>query len=76
MKREQIRLFIINKRKELGLNQTDFGHILGVSRQYMWGIENGKWGCTLDLLDRLEDLFGPVGQPVGQKKERSDEAQG
>lgn len=58
--KDKIRLFMINKRKELGLSLTDFGNMLGVSRQLIWGIEHGKWSPTLDILDKLEELFGTI----------------
>lgn len=35
------------------LTQHELGAMLGVDRQYMWKIENGKINISLDYLDKI-----------------------
>ena len=44
-------------RKELGLNQEEFGKALRVSRQTISSIENGKYNPSLDLAFAIADFF-------------------
>jgi transcriptional regulator with XRE-family HTH domain len=39
-----------NKKK---ITQQQFADLLGVDRQYVWRIENGKVNLTLNYLDKL-----------------------
>ena len=45
-------------RKELGVNQGDFAKALGVSRQTISSIENGKYNPSLELAFAIADFFG------------------
>lgn len=45
-------------RKELGINQGDFAKALGVSRQTVSSIENGKYNPSLELAFAISDFFG------------------
>ncbi len=45
-------------RKAQGINQGDFARTLGVSRQTISSIENGKYNPSLELAFAISDFFG------------------
>ncbi|MDB5281141.1 MAG: helix-turn-helix protein [Bacteroidota bacterium] len=51
--KEIIGLMIQTKRKEKNLTQQGLGDLLGVDRQYIWRMENGRINLTLDYLDKV-----------------------
>ena len=40
-------------RQQKKLSQQELADLLGVDRQYIWKIENGKKNITLDYLDKI-----------------------
>lgn len=44
-------------RKMCGISQTDFAKALGVSRQTVSSIENGKYNPSLELAFAISDFF-------------------
>lgn len=45
-------------RRDRGLSQEDFAHLLGVHRTYMGGVERGERNLTLKSLERLAERLG------------------
>ena len=45
-------------RKKRGWTQSEFGEMLGVSRQSVHSIETGKYDPSLPLAFRIADVFG------------------
>ncbi|MCQ2561230.1 MAG: helix-turn-helix transcriptional regulator [Clostridia bacterium] len=45
-------------RKEKGLTQQEFGRILGVSRQTIISLENGKYNPSIGLAHAIAKEFG------------------
>jgi len=61
------------RRVKLGLSMHDFGAALGVTRQAVWNVETGASKPSLDLLEALVRLSGPIiiefeGLPLDLKK--------
>ena len=48
------------RRVKLGLSMSEFGQSLGVTRQAVWNIETGASKPSLDLLEALVRLSGPL----------------
>ena len=48
---------IAEKRKEKGLNQTQFGKLLGLSRQSVHSIEAGITDISLDTLHKIAEIL-------------------
>ena len=52
-----MRKLIGNKLKALRLKKklslTELGDLLGIDRQYVWRIENGKINITIDYLNKI-----------------------
>jgi transcriptional regulator with XRE-family HTH domain len=40
-------------RKKKGYTQQELADLLGVDRQYIWKLENGKKNLTMDYLDNV-----------------------
>lgn len=54
---------IARLRVEAGITQCSFALMVGVSRQYLIDIENGRANPTVDMLERIAgDLDTPVGK--------------
>lgn len=53
--REIIGRMIKAKRQDKNISQQGLGDLLGVDRQYIWRIENGKVNLTLNYLDNIID---------------------
>ena len=51
--REIIGQMIKVRRKEKKLTQQQLADLLGVDRQYIWRLENGKVNLTMDYLDNV-----------------------
>jgi transcriptional regulator with XRE-family HTH domain len=45
-------------RRERGLSQEEFAHVLGVHRTFMGGVERGERNLTLQTVERLADRLG------------------
>ena len=45
-------------RKEKGIRQDELAHILGVSRQTISSLENGRYNPSIQLAFRLARYFG------------------
>ena len=45
--------FLKKIRQEKGLKQSDLARRAGVSRQLLWGYENGKFGVSSQILSKL-----------------------
>ena len=54
----QIALFIKEKRKHLGLTQTDLAEKAGVGLRFVRDLEQGKPSLRLDKVNQVLDLFG------------------
>ena len=46
------------QRNERDFTQQQLADLLGVDRQYVWRIENGKVNMTMDYLDTIIDKMG------------------
>lgn len=44
---------IARSRSRVGMTQTSFALMVGVSRQYLIDIENGRANPTVDMLERI-----------------------
>ncbi|MCB9626849.1 MAG: helix-turn-helix transcriptional regulator [Sandaracinaceae bacterium] len=53
-----IGLTVRERRRELGLNQAELAAKVGVSRQWLVAVENGKPGAELGLVLRLLNVLG------------------
>ena len=53
-----IGLKIKTERKKRNLSQQAFANMLGIDRQYLWSIENGKENMTLNYLDNMIIILG------------------
>jgi putative transcriptional regulator len=65
-----VRNRVREQRSELGLTQAEVAEALGVSRQTVISIENGRYLPSLPLAFRIARLFGV---PLEQMFEPSDE---
>lgn len=45
-------------RKERGITQDEFGKILGVTRQTIISLENGRYDASLRLAHKIAEYFG------------------
>jgi y4mF family transcriptional regulator len=54
----KIALFIKEKRKNLGLTQTDLAEKAGVGLRFVRDLEQGKPTLRLDKVNQVLDLFG------------------
>lgn len=54
----QIASFIKEKRKHLGLTQTDLSQKAGVGLRFVRDLEQGKPTLRLDKVNQVLDLFG------------------
>lgn len=50
--------YVESLRKTLGISQSDFAKALGVSRQTISSIENGKYNPSLELAFAISNFFG------------------
>ena len=54
--------FLQNKikemRKERGVTQDEFGKVLGVTRQTIISLENGRYDASLKLAHKIAEYFG------------------
>ncbi|MFQ8581435.1 MAG: helix-turn-helix domain-containing protein [Holdemania massiliensis] len=55
-------------RKELGMNQTEFGEKIALTQSHLAGIENEKRAVT----DRTTTLCTDLNGPVGWNRERTN----
>lgn len=51
--KEIIGRIIKRKREERNLTLRELADLLGVDRQYVWRLENGRINMTLDYLDKI-----------------------
>ncbi len=57
--KEIIGKMIKNIRKEKNITQQELADLLGVDRQYIWRLENGKINFTMDYFDKvIKELDG------------------
>jgi putative transcriptional regulator len=54
-------------RKNRGWTQSEFGEMLGVSRQSIHSIETGKYDPSLPLAFRISDVFGVSIEKIFEK---------
>jgi putative transcriptional regulator len=54
-------------RKKRGWTQSEFGEMLGVSRQSVHSIETGKYDPSLPLAFRISDVFGVSIEKIFEK---------
>lgn len=45
-------------RKEKGLTQAELGKLMGVSRQTIISLENGKYNPSIELAHKISHYFG------------------
>jgi len=53
--KEIIGWMIKTRRKQNKMTQQQLADLLGVDRQYVWRLENGKINMTMDYLDNVID---------------------
>jgi transcriptional regulator with XRE-family HTH domain len=53
--REIIGKIIKRQREKNNLSLQELANMLGVDRQYVWRLENGKINMTIDYLDNIID---------------------
>ena len=53
--KEIIGKIIKRQREKNNLSLQELANMLGVDRQYVWRLENGKINMTLDYLDKIID---------------------
>ena len=58
-------------RKKRGWTQSEFGEMLGVSRQSVHSIETGKYDPSLPLAFRIADVFGVTIEKIFEKPDAS-----
>ncbi len=46
------------RRKELGINQSDLAEIAGISINTLYKIERGQTNPTLEVLEKILDVLG------------------
>jgi transcriptional regulator with XRE-family HTH domain len=51
--KELVGSMIKSRRKERDFSQKQLADLLGVDRQYVWRLENGKVNFTMDYLDKV-----------------------
>lgn len=59
-----IKTLIPDLRKERGLTQADLAMTLGVSRQTIISLENGKYNPSITLAHKIAVLFGKTIEEV------------
>ncbi|MGN0671332.1 MAG: helix-turn-helix transcriptional regulator, partial [Anaerovoracaceae bacterium] len=59
-----MRNIISQLRKERGLTQADFGKEMGVSRQTIISLENGKYNPSIELAYKISHYFGKTIEEV------------
>ena len=60
-------------RKERGINQEDFGRAVGVSRQTIGAIENGRYNTSIILAFKIANFFKMSIEEIFIYKEEDDE---
>jgi HTH-type transcriptional regulator/antitoxin HipB len=67
--------FIRDRRKQLGLDQSTFAKRIGVSRQWVIGVERGHARAAMGLVLRAIDALGVrLAASVGQSSRRGSTA--
>ena len=59
-----MRTYVRDLRKERGLSQAEFANALGVTRQTIISIENGRYTASLVLAYRIASYFGKTIEEV------------
>ena len=66
--------FIKDRRKALGLTQSDLADRAGVGLRFIRDLEQGKQTLRLDKVNQVLALFGRRMEPAPFKQEHGDEA--